>query len=122
MTGRLPPPREPLEYRNTQIDVFVGGPADGEVLHTNGDRDRMYVAMPPPGGLNLFRRDDAALNPDHVIFTKHGYRIERMRTNRGDTITDVSFWISEDLTIEQALVKLCLGYHPEPSKKERAHR
>lgn len=109
---RLPPPkpRGPAEYRNTQIDVFVGGPADGQVIPTNGDREYYRVAVPPPVTSNFY---DLAHAGESFMIETADYRQERMRCQNGETVADITFWIAEGMSTEMALLKLCLGYHPE---------
>ena len=110
--GRLPPPkpRQPADYRNTKIDVFVGGPADGRLMPTNGNREHCRVVIPPKVPLNLYSDDPIAVEER---FDTASYRQERMRCQRGETVADITFWIAEGMSTEMALLKLCLGYHPE---------
>ena len=96
------------EFRETSIDVFVGGPMDGVVQPTDPDRHEIQAVEQPEYKLT----QDFDETMDSLTFKLHSYRRETMRSSDGKTISYVTFWISRDLTVEQALVKLCTAYKP----------
>lgn len=101
-----------MTTRITEIDVFIGGPADGKMIPVSEDgrrRGMMFVAEPTP---EIVRWSPAEFWSDKNTFVRHAYRTETLfsRERRADCY--VTFWISQDLTCEQALIKLATNYKP----------
>lgn len=104
--------RQNPEYRQTAIDVFIGGPADGKRISVENNLQYVEFAVPDKDEkpFNLF---DLTHDIPRLTFHKVRYQRERLRSNSGETISDITFWVAHGVTIEQALVKLCLGYQPQ---------
>ena len=100
------------DFRDSRIDVFVGGSADGRHTAISGEPPAVTIAVVPPQYMaqNLDELDELK----QVRFTTEAYIPMTFGTRSDAVVSQVRFWCIQGMTPEQALLRLCLGYNPKP--------